>query len=295
MAASIIIVNENLVLGSEKNGKYEFLVKWMGLDYCDATWEVGIKEQPSYCSKKYSPCVGPGISVVGTRFECDYLSGFELAMVDNFVLQKFKWSSIVIDEGHQIKNFHSKLGTLLKQQATDFRLLLTGTPLHNTLAELFALLHFLDPSKFPDPQSAACDVTKTKIRGAPKFVTEKTIGGVVTCTTEAHSIGDAFKDNPFGNAEYQRGRNVLEGPQSELETFKVKTAIHFSLRDCLTEKGCPVNLNKNLFLSSFLVFKIEGYPLWLLEFSLKREGFKPSVDALAWFSGQEHLEEQHHD
>eukprot|EP01018_Ginkgo_biloba_P034091 Gb_18039 [translate_table: standard] len=45
MAASIITVNENLVLGLEKNGKYEFLVKWMGLDYCDATWEGSCSEE----------------------------------------------------------------------------------------------------------------------------------------------------------------------------------------------------------------------------------------------------------
>lgn len=32
-----------------------------------------------------------------------------------------------------------------------------GTPVQNTLAELFALLHFLDPTEFPDPDDAACE------------------------------------------------------------------------------------------------------------------------------------------
>eukprot|EP01018_Ginkgo_biloba_P025649 Gb_33251 [translate_table: standard] len=44
---------------------------------------------------------------------------------------------------------------------------------------------------------------------------------VVACATEAHSIGDTFKDNLFGNAKFQRGHNVLEDPRSELGTFKV--------------------------------------------------------------------------
>ena len=30
-----------------------------------------------------------------------------------------------------------------------------GTPVQNTLTELFALLHFLDPSEFPDPEISA--------------------------------------------------------------------------------------------------------------------------------------------
>ena len=30
------------------------------------------------------------------------------------------------------------------------KLLITGTPLQNSLKELWALLHFLEPSKFPD-------------------------------------------------------------------------------------------------------------------------------------------------
>eukprot|EP01018_Ginkgo_biloba_P015358 Gb_24385 [translate_table: standard] len=49
MASSIITVNENLVLGSEKNGKYEFLVKRMDLDYCDATWD----SSKSFASQGY--------------------------------------------------------------------------------------------------------------------------------------------------------------------------------------------------------------------------------------------------
>lgn len=30
-----------------------------------------------------------------------------------------------------------------------------GTPVQNTLTELFALLHFLDPVEFPDPERSA--------------------------------------------------------------------------------------------------------------------------------------------
>lgn len=83
------------------------------------------------------------------------VTSYDLAMLDNTLLAKFNWSCIIVDEGHRVKNTRSKLGILLRRQTTDFRLLLTGTPVQNTLTELFALLHFLDPSEFPDPERSA--------------------------------------------------------------------------------------------------------------------------------------------
>uniref|UniRef100_A0A1D1Z0P6 CHD3-type chromatin-remodeling factor PICKLE n=1 Tax=Anthurium amnicola TaxID=1678845 RepID=A0A1D1Z0P6_9ARAE len=83
------------------------------------------------------------------------VTNYELVLLDNRILKKIKWSAIVIDEAHKIKNLDCKLASCLTQYKSDFRLLLTGTPLQNTLLELFALLHFLDPEKFSDPKSEA--------------------------------------------------------------------------------------------------------------------------------------------
>ena len=44
---------------------------------------------------------------------------------------------------------------LLRQLKVRHRVLLTGTPLQNSLQELFMLMHFLDPAKFPDPSAVA--------------------------------------------------------------------------------------------------------------------------------------------
>ncbi|XP_057427568.1 chromatin structure-remodeling complex protein SYD-like isoform X2 [Lotus japonicus] len=58
------------------------------------------------------------------------------------------WHYVIIDEGHRIKNASFKLNAELKHYQSSHRLLLTGTPLQNSLEELWALLNFLLPNIF---------------------------------------------------------------------------------------------------------------------------------------------------
>jgi ATP-dependent DNA helicase len=55
-----------------------------------------------------------------------------------------------VDEGHRLKNLDCKLIRELKTYESVNRLLLTGTPLQNNLAELWSLLNFLLPDIFDD-------------------------------------------------------------------------------------------------------------------------------------------------
>jgi SNF2 family DNA or RNA helicase len=71
------------------------------------------------------------------------LTSYEVAMNDSASLDKIKWGGIIVDEGHRLKNWQSRLSKTLSNMHSPFRCLLTGTPLQNNLEELFALLHFL--------------------------------------------------------------------------------------------------------------------------------------------------------
>lgn len=67
------------------------------------------------------------------------------------VLQQFQWDVIMGDEAHRIKN-REAARTKAMFQLRDYakhRFLLTGTPMKNKLPELWTLLHFVNPLRFP--------------------------------------------------------------------------------------------------------------------------------------------------
>jgi ATP-dependent DNA helicase len=78
------------------------------------------------------------------------ITSYEISMNDRKYLHNIPWKYIVVDEGHRIKNMNCKLIRDLKSYTTSNRLLLTGTPLQNNLAELWSLLNFLMPEIFND-------------------------------------------------------------------------------------------------------------------------------------------------
>ena len=58
------------------------------------------------------------------------------------------WEHLIVDEGHRLKNSDSKLFEILGDMRSRCRLLLTGTPVQNSLTELWSLLNFLLPKVF---------------------------------------------------------------------------------------------------------------------------------------------------
>ncbi|KAI6894800.1 SWI/SNF chromatin remodeling complex component, partial [Hortaea werneckii] len=80
-------------------------------------------------------------------------TSYEICMNDRKHLSHYGWKFIIIDEGHRIKNLNCRLIRELQSYQSANRLLITGTPLQNNLAELWSLLHFLMPSIFDKLES----------------------------------------------------------------------------------------------------------------------------------------------
>jgi SWI/SNF-related matrix-associated actin-dependent regulator of chromatin subfamily A member 5 len=83
------------------------------------------------------------------KFKWDVLvTSYEGILKEKGKLGKIDWKYLIIDEAHRIKNENSSLSKAVRLIKTDFRLLITGTPLQNNLRELWALLNFLMPAIF---------------------------------------------------------------------------------------------------------------------------------------------------
>ncbi|KAL3921465.1 MAG: hypothetical protein SGILL_002733 [Bacillariaceae sp.] len=79
------------------------------------------------------------------------ITSFETAIRDQKKLARLaKFDYVVVDEGHRLKNHRCMLIRSLKQLDTFNRLLLTGTPIQNTLDELWSLLNFVNPAIFDE-------------------------------------------------------------------------------------------------------------------------------------------------
>ncbi|XP_063696785.1 probable global transcription activator SNF2L1 [Culicoides brevitarsis] len=76
------------------------------------------------------------------------VTSYEMCKLEKSVMKKFHWHYLVVDEAHRIKRESTGLSLILREFRSDYRLLLTGTPLQNNLHELWALLNFLLPHVF---------------------------------------------------------------------------------------------------------------------------------------------------
>uniref|UniRef100_A0A8C3KW90 DNA helicase n=1 Tax=Chrysolophus pictus TaxID=9089 RepID=A0A8C3KW90_CHRPC len=76
------------------------------------------------------------------------ITTYEILLKDKAVLGSISWAFLGVDEAHRLKNDDSLLYKTLIDFKSNHRLLITGTPLQNSLKELWSLLHFIMPEKF---------------------------------------------------------------------------------------------------------------------------------------------------
>ncbi|WJX96102.1 hypothetical protein P8452_77348 [Trifolium repens] len=81
------------------------------------------------------------------------VTSFEMVIKEKTTLRRFSWRYVIIDEAHRIKNENSLLSKTMRLYNTNYRLLITGTPLQNNLHELWSLLNFLLPEIFSSAET----------------------------------------------------------------------------------------------------------------------------------------------
>ncbi|XP_041630288.1 chromatin-remodeling ATPase INO80 isoform X3 [Drosophila kikkawai] len=76
------------------------------------------------------------------------ITSYQLVVSDYKYFNRIKWQYMVLDEAQAIKSAASQRWKLLLGFSCRNRLLLSGTPIQNSMAELWALLHFIMPTLF---------------------------------------------------------------------------------------------------------------------------------------------------
>ncbi len=85
------------------------------------------------------------------------ICSYQLAASKAFELRNVNWDLIVIDEAHRLRNVYKKsskiAATIREAILPATKILLTATPLQNSLMELYGLISVIDPQVFGDDRS----------------------------------------------------------------------------------------------------------------------------------------------
>jgi SNF2 family DNA or RNA helicase len=79
------------------------------------------------------------------------ITSYALLRIDNPRLAELDWSGVILDEAQFVKNHRAKTYQCARRLTAPFKLAITGTPLENSLMDLWALLSITAPGLFPDP------------------------------------------------------------------------------------------------------------------------------------------------
>jgi len=109
-------------------------------------WCPGLKVMSYFGSQKERRRKRQGWSKRNSFHVC--ITSYKLVVQDASSFRRKKWKYMILDEAQHIKNFQSQRWQTLLTFSTKRRLLLTGTPLQNSVMELWSLMHFLMPQMF---------------------------------------------------------------------------------------------------------------------------------------------------
>ncbi|XP_047133155.1 chromodomain-helicase-DNA-binding protein 8 isoform X1 [Hydra vulgaris] len=98
------------------------------------------------------------------KFEA-IITTYEMVLNANSFLCTIPFRCLIIDEAHRLKNQKCKLMEGLNNLQMEHRVLLTGTPLQNNVEELFSLLNFVEPTRFPSQAAFLFEFGNLKTEG----------------------------------------------------------------------------------------------------------------------------------
>ena len=80
------------------------------------------------------------------------VTSYALMRLDEEAFRTQKWSGLVLDEAQFVKNHQAQTYQCARRLPAPFKLAITGTPLENSLMDLWSMLSITAPGLFPSPQ-----------------------------------------------------------------------------------------------------------------------------------------------
>ncbi|WP_246145547.1 DEAD/DEAH box helicase [Bacillus rubiinfantis] len=74
-------------------------------------------------------------------------TSYDTLKIDQLLLGKIKFQSIICDEAQNAKSHSSQRSRALRAMQSEFRLAMTGTPVENSLEELWSIMDFVQPGE----------------------------------------------------------------------------------------------------------------------------------------------------
>ncbi|RLP07121.1 helicase SNF2 [Propionibacterium australiense] len=80
------------------------------------------------------------------------VASYTLVRLDEASFTSLEWGLLVLDEAQFVKNHTAKTYSIVRRLLARMRLVITGTPLENSLMDLWSLLSIAAPGLFPEPK-----------------------------------------------------------------------------------------------------------------------------------------------
>ena len=181
-------------------------------------WQEELHEKfalPGRIAESSLPPFADGVLIMSYEFARKYAEQ----------LQATDWDCVVLDEAHKLRNAHrdsNKIGQALRVAfAGKKKLLLTATPLQNSLMELYGLSLFLDPYLFGDARQfrrdfvtqGNSDALRLRLRGFVQRTLRRDVREYVRYTSR-HALTQQFSPRDDEFALYQNVSAFLQREHS---------------------------------------------------------------------------------
>jgi adenine-specific DNA-methyltransferase len=182
------------------------------------------------------------------------ICSYQFARAKAADVARTRWDLVVIDEAHRLRNVYKPANvianTLKSALAERNKLLLTATPLQNSLLELFGLVSFIDERSFGDlksfreqfagvAQERAFDLLRERL----KPICHRTLRRQVTAYvpyTKRHAILEEFSPDEAEDKLYELVTNYLQRPNLQALPASQRALMTLVLRKLLASSSFAI-------------------------------------------------------